>query len=252
SNTAAKPSAPPLSANFALPPKSAVQTRLENEVTALKDQLAKLQTDNSRLEAKLNEALASQTNQARSENEIRSLKDQLRQLQADKSLLEAKLKEALAAQPAQVDPRELARAHDKIRSLEKQNALLNVSLAQGKSKAATPAPANPFDPTQQAALADADRKLIVQTEKIGALEMEKKALQSKLDTLVPSAWNANALEITKAALEDAYRQIAEQQVLASNLVAQLEFLSRGKVALGNRANPLPPAPVVTPANPPPR
>src|SRR5207249_6192252 len=113
--------------------------------------------------------------------------------------------------------------------LEKQNALLNVSLAQAKSRTATPAAVNAFDPTQQAALAEAHRELMVQTEKIGALEMEKKALQSKLDTLAPSAWNANALEITKAALEDAYRQIGEQKVLASNLVAQIEFLSRGKV-----------------------
>src|ERR1043166_5624970 len=50
--------------------------------------------------------------------------EQVRQLQADKSLLEAKLKEALAAQPAPMDPRELAKAEERIRALQKENDLL--------------------------------------------------------------------------------------------------------------------------------
>ena len=48
------------------------------------------------------------------ENQLNALKDQVRQLQTDKAVLEAKLKEALAVQPAALDPRELARAEEKI------------------------------------------------------------------------------------------------------------------------------------------
>ena len=48
------------------------------------------------------------------EENLRALKDQVQQLQADKTVLEAKLKEALAAQPAAFDPRELAKAEERI------------------------------------------------------------------------------------------------------------------------------------------
>jgi hypothetical protein len=49
------------------------------------------------------------------DNQLNALKDQVRQLQTDKSVLEAKLKEALSVQPAAVDPRELAKAEEKVR-----------------------------------------------------------------------------------------------------------------------------------------
>ena len=48
------------------------------------------------------------------ESQLAALRDQVRLLQGDKALLEAKLKEALATQPATVDPRELAKAQEKI------------------------------------------------------------------------------------------------------------------------------------------
>jgi len=55
-------------------------------------------------------------------------------LQAANTTLQAKLKEALAAQPATADSRELEKAQEKISSLMKENDLLKVSLAQGKSR----------------------------------------------------------------------------------------------------------------------
>src|SRR5215831_10649432 len=70
------------------------------------------------------------------EAQLNSLRDQVRQMQVDKIMLEAKLKESLAAQPAATDPRELAKAEDKIKSLQKENALLNISLAQTRSNTA--------------------------------------------------------------------------------------------------------------------
>ena len=46
---------------------------------------------------------------------------EVQRLQGDNRLLSAKLKEALSVQPAAVDPRELARAEDRIRALQKEN-----------------------------------------------------------------------------------------------------------------------------------
>ena len=96
----------------------------------------------------------------------------MRQLQADKSLLEAKLKEALAAQPAAVDPRELARAEEKIRGLQKENDLLKVSLAQEKAKPAPAPDTKALDEARQA-LAEANRKLAEQTKAANALAARK-------------------------------------------------------------------------------
>jgi tetratricopeptide (TPR) repeat protein len=68
------------------------------------------------------------------QEQLNTLKDQVRQLQGDKSLLEAKLKEAFSARPAESDPRELARAEETIKSLQKENDLLKVSMENQKSK----------------------------------------------------------------------------------------------------------------------
>ena len=65
--------------------------------------------------------------------QLGALHEQMQQLQTDNTTLQAKLKEALGAQPAAIDPRELARARETIRSLMKENDLLKVSLAQGKT-----------------------------------------------------------------------------------------------------------------------
>jgi hypothetical protein len=66
--------------------------------------------------------------------ELKALREQVGHLQADKLLLEAKLKEALAAQPAALDPRELAKAEERIRALEKEADLLKVTLEQERAK----------------------------------------------------------------------------------------------------------------------
>jgi len=71
-----------------------------------------------------------------SDQVVAELREQVRLLHSDKILLEAKLKEALGAQPTAVDPRELAKAEDRIQSLSKENELLKASLADEKSKPA--------------------------------------------------------------------------------------------------------------------
>ncbi|MGD0258345.1 MAG: tetratricopeptide repeat protein [Verrucomicrobiota bacterium] len=157
------------------------------------------------------------------ENQLAALKDQVARLQADKAILEAKLKEALAVQPAALDPRELARAEEKIRGLLKENDLLKVSLAQEQAKL-LPAPDTKVLEETRQALAEANRKLAEQTKTANGLALEKTALQNKLDNLTPSPANAAALETTRKALEEAKRKLAEQSKLASELALEKEAL----------------------------
>jgi Tfp pilus assembly protein PilF len=164
------------------------------------------------------------------ENQLRTLENQVRRLQEDKVSLEAKLKEALTAQPARSDPRELARAEERITGLLKENDLLKVSLAQEQAKPAPAADTQALEQAQQA-LAQAKRSLAEQTRKADALEKERTSLQNKLNNLPPSSWNAGAIESTRKALESANRKLAEQTKLASQLAQEKDAMQARLKAL---------------------
>src|SRR6266481_2199731 len=168
--------------------------------------------------ATTNSALAAQL-----EHQLNSLKDQVHQLQSEKIVLESKLKESFSAQPAAIDPRELVKAQDQVKSLQKENDLLKVTVGQQKVRLATTYDAKAFEQTKQA-LSEANRKLADQTDKANALAQEKTALQNKVNTMAPTEWNASALEATKKALEDANRQLADQRQLSSRLASERESL----------------------------
>jgi chromosome segregation ATPase len=61
-------------------------------------------------------------------NQLQAAWQRLRAMEADRVLLQARLREALAAQPATVDPRELARAGERVRELLKENEVLRADL----------------------------------------------------------------------------------------------------------------------------
>jgi tetratricopeptide (TPR) repeat protein len=157
------------------------------------------------------------------EHQLNSLKDQVHQLQSEKTILESKLKESFSAQPATIDPRELTKSQDQVKSLQKENDLLKVTVGQQKVRLATTYDAKAFEQTKQA-LSEANRKLAEQTDKANALAQEKAVLQNKVNTMVPSEWNASALEATKKALEDANRQLADQRQISSKLASEKESL----------------------------
>ena len=117
---------------------------------------------------------------------VQLLQEQVRQLTADKELLKDKLKEALTAQPAAVDPRELAKAEERIKALHKEVEVLKVSLGKAESK-----PDKPLDPgvleATRKALAAANQKLAQQGETIAALTLEKEALQKRLQASIDLA-----------------------------------------------------------------
>jgi hypothetical protein len=157
------------------------------------------------------------------EAQVAALADQGRQLQADKAVLKAKLKEALSVQPAAVDPRELARAEEKIRSLQKENDLLKVGLDQAKTKPVTAPDTKALDEARQA-LGETNRKLAEQTKIANALALEKAGLQTKLDNLAASPPNAAELEPARKALQEANLKLVEQSKLASGLALEKETL----------------------------
>ncbi len=72
-------------------------------------------------------AAPSAENAARLQTQVDGLNEQLQSAQAENSALQAKLKEALATQPAVIDAGELTRAQEQVRSLMKQNDLLKAS-----------------------------------------------------------------------------------------------------------------------------
>ncbi len=146
--------------------------------------------------------------------QIGALHEQMQRMQADNSTLQSKLQEALGAQPAAIDARELAAAQEKIRALMKENDLLKVSLAQGKTGPA-PGPASPAGTTEaesdalrqvQLALAEANRKLAEQTARADQLARDNQALQSRVQTLLASPDALQALREENTVLK---KQIAE-------------------------------------------
>ena len=196
---------------------------------------------------------------------LNALKDQVHQMQADKALLEAKLKEALAVQPAAVDPRELARAEEKIKGLVKENELLKVTLAQEKAKPLPAADTKALDETRQA-LTDANLKLADQSKLASGLAVEKETLQARLKNLSADAEAAAALRAENQLLkkqvadlkaapppasktEEASRQLAQAQAQVAALQSDNEMLRLEKTALENRVKQLAAAPA-THATPP--
>ncbi len=115
------------------------------------------------------------------EAEVKALEERVRQLEADKMVLTARLHEALAGQPAAVDPREFAKAEDRIKVQQKEIEELRANLrrAEGDSSgnAATGASAS-----SERALAQARQELADQSEKLATLTLEKQGLQTLLST----------------------------------------------------------------------
>jgi Flp pilus assembly protein TadD len=165
------------------------------------------------------------------ESQLNSLQSEIRGLQNDKSLLESKLREAMRVQPTATDPRALAKAEQEISRLQRENALLNVNLAQ-RPVQTTPAPppdAKAVDQLKKQ-LAEANRRIGEEAERASALAAEKAALQKKLAE-VPKEWNATNAEDTRKALEESNRHLAEQMEMNNHL-------SLEKLALQNRVKTL--------------
>ena len=154
------------------------------------------------------------------ENQIKALQGEVERLQMENKNLGARLKEALSVQPAAMDPRELAKAEERIRNLQKENELFRVQLAQ-----------KPVAPS-----VDLSGKLAEQTEAIAALRAENEVLKKqsadwrqKHDALAAVANAARQDTGTRSAETEA----AVRQLSANNLELQKQVELWKQVATKN-------------------
>ncbi|MGA3284396.1 MAG: tetratricopeptide repeat protein [Verrucomicrobiota bacterium] len=148
------------------------------------------------------------------EARLKALQAQVQSLQADNTTLEARLKEALATQPAMVDPRELAKAQEQIRSLMKENDLLKVSLARGQGgTVALPGLNTNLLAQLRQALAEANNKLAEEAARADRLTQENQTLQGRVQALLASPAAVEALRGENELLK---KQLAELRAMATN------------------------------------
>lgn len=185
------------------------------------------------------------------QNQISDLQNQLKQLLGEKSLLEAKLREALAARPAAADPRAFAEAQRKLRTVEKENELLQVSLAQEKEKVASLANTTELEKTKLE-LADAKRQLVEQTARATQLAQQNESLQAQITTLTANTAELAELRSENAALkktskpaaassgnaDDLRQQLVKAQATIAALQADKDVWNLEKAALQNRVKQL--------------
>jgi len=153
--------------------------------------------------------------------ELAALQERVRRLEADKLLLTARLREALAAQPATVDPRELAKAEERIKAQQKEIERLRADFPRPEME-----PPQPADPealaSSQRALAQARLELATQGEKLATLTREKEGLQTLLRSFTRPE-DAQALRDENAQLK---AQIAEIRSPRATAVAPEELQQR--------------------------
>ncbi len=166
------------------------------------------------------------------ESQIAALKSQLQQLQTDNATLEAKLKEALRVQPAAADPRALERAESEIRNLQKENALLKVSLAEPRPAA------DPKELEQlKKQLAEANQKATENADRVTALTVEKADLEKKLQSAAADP-SSPAIAGLQKELESTRKQLLEQSDAASRLALERSALQERTKALALEADAL--------------
>jgi len=134
---------------------------------------------------------------------LRALREEVQRLTADKNLLEAKLREALSAQPAAVDPREVTKAEEKARALQKENDLLKLAIEQERAKSAAPAPA-PV-PT------------ISEREKLEAIRKENDILKTQLAEVRAAGGNPAKVEDLSRQLKLAKAELDTQKTANDTL-----------------------------------
>lgn len=140
------------------------------------------------------------------DGQIQRLREQVQRLQNDRAVLESKLREALAAQPAAVDPRELSRAEERIKALEKDREVLRVSLQIAEGRAGKLNDSGTAD--LRKSLAEAKQNLAQQSDTITALRQEKEVLQQHLQAA--QRGDQETVRTLRAENETLKRQLADK------------------------------------------
>ena len=146
---------------------------------------------------------------------MNDLRGQVQTLQAVNTTLQAKLKEALAVQPATPDARESVKSQQKMAALMKENELLKVSLAQGKSRTNNVNVVAQTDALQRAqtALTEANQKLSAQLIRADKLALDNQKLQTRSQVMLASPGALDAVRAENALLK---KQLANLKTAATN------------------------------------
>ncbi len=184
--------------------------------------------------------------------QLAELQNAVRQLQSEKMVLESKLKEALATQPATVDPRELAKAQEKVQALSKENELLKAGLEQEKNRLAPAASAKELEDARRM-LTETNARLVEQQARNEKLAAEKVLLQEQLGTAATSGEVVAALRVENELLKkqlgeaksqaatsgdgkssETARKLAEAEARLAEMASSAEVLRLEKIALETR------------------
>lgn len=151
--------------------------------------------------------------------QVAALREELKQVTAERDLLQARLREALAAQPAAADPRELARAQERIGVLHREIEQLRAELVARDARLAEAANTRQLEDQlteARQALTAARQTLTRQNETLADLTRQVETLRRQLEEArtLPAADIAAAAR-TREELELARRQnVALQQRVA--------------------------------------
>jgi hypothetical protein len=154
-------------------------------------------------------------------SQVAMLQDEIGRIAAQNALLEAKLREALSVQPTAIDPRELVKAQDRIKALQKERDLLAVSLEQSLPKKGTAA---------RDKEAEAKQDVVTQTTVVNLLRRQNEDLQKQIADLSaklkqsgrPTASTEETLKLkeTVAALEASNRVMRDEQTSMEDRLLQ--------------------------------
>ena len=157
--------------------------------------------------------------------ELDSLRTQLQVAQAANEIWQAKLKEALSVQPAAVDPRELEKAQEKIRSLMKQIDLLNAS--GGGPTNAVPPVTQFVTNTVTVYVTNTPAVVATNLAEVFATNTAPVVVTNYVRVLVE---DTNALEMARLGHAAAVRNYNDEHDRAEQLAAQLQKLLENAVA----------------------
>ena len=160
-------------------------------------------------------------------SQVQQLQNEIGRLTGQNALLEGKLKEALTAQPATRDPRELARAEEKVKQLEKERDLLKAGLEQEQARSAKLVDAATAAQERQI-LEDVKLKLSRQVELTALLQKENETLKRQIVDVKPNDFPASSSELSQQ-LQFAKATIAELQSTNIALRTQ-QILLEGQLA----------------------
>jgi tetratricopeptide (TPR) repeat protein len=124
------------------------------------------------------------------------LQDEVDRLRAENTRLNAKLREALSVQPAVADPRDIARAEDRARHLEKETDLLRVRLKLATNAAAA-------RPDLEKSVEELRRSVAEQAGIAATLRAENETLKMRRAEAPPPAESAADLRARLATQSDA-------------------------------------------------